>query len=172
MWKTGGREAEANVFAAELLMPERFIRPAVQGVEPSFAGIGKVAEKLNTSTMATAIQFMEYTQEPAAVVLSGRQGVKWCAKSKGFRYWIPDGEPHEHSAAGEIMAGMIVATDGLVDCPAYAWIRTEGAHVARDADIKEDSRFLPELDAVLSLLWIDDDLEDDQQGWDARSGEV
>jgi Zn-dependent peptidase ImmA (M78 family) len=70
VWTKASEEAEANYFAAELLMPQSMFKPKCVGV-PSIKLLESLASSFNTSLLATAFQFWEYTSEPVALVLRG-----------------------------------------------------------------------------------------------------
>lgn len=69
VWTSASEEAEANCFAAELLMPEYLMKPLCNEC-PSIEFIDKMSKTFKTSVMATMFQYWEYTNEPIAVVLS------------------------------------------------------------------------------------------------------
>jgi Zn-dependent peptidase ImmA (M78 family) len=51
-------EYEANLFAAEMLMPRRFVEVRIAGLEPSFELIKKLSDEFRTTLTATAAQFV------------------------------------------------------------------------------------------------------------------
>ena len=75
-------EREADAFAAELLMPERFFKDALRRCGVGFAGIQYLAELGETSLVATAIRFCKITGDPVAVILSSGPTIEWCFVSK------------------------------------------------------------------------------------------
>ena len=80
-------EREADLFAAELLMPEPFFRKAISTLPPrnmGFAAIQHLAELGRTSLVATAISFAKFTDVPAAVIFSSGSRVESCFLSPGF----------------------------------------------------------------------------------------
>lgn len=158
VWHSATEETEANLFAAELLMPDFIFKPFCRGREPSLKLIDEIASEFRTSTLATAFQYCEYTNEPVALVVS--QG--W--EMRSFKPFV-DGDPrlrwgriHQHSAAGERLAGKAPDPGKMVRTPAYAWL--EGFDRRPNAEIMEDSRYLEWYDRSLTLLWVDEDLED------------
>ena len=158
LWNDPGEETEANVFAAELLMPEFLFKPrATKGV-PGFALMDRLAADFSTSVMATAFQYVNYTVEQVALVVSERGNIKWSVRSKDFWPLVRTGGLSGDSAAGEIFAGKSPDTKKMVRTPACAWLpKFENDS---DRDIKEDSRFLEWYDCVVTLLWLEDDLDD------------
>ena len=53
VWNKATEEAEANYFAAELLMPEFLFKPRCKGI-PSIGFLDKLAKEFKTSLLATA----------------------------------------------------------------------------------------------------------------------
>ena len=155
VWTKASEEAEANYFAAELLMPQQMFQPACSKA-PSILLLESLAATFNTSLLATAFQYWEYTAEPVALVLSNG----WDMQSfRPFRTGWPRirfGEIHEHSAAGERLAGKSADSGRMVRTPAYAWL--EGFDYKPDTDIMEDSLYLDYYDRTVTLLWIDEPL--------------
>ena len=66
----GGREAEANDFASELLMPEVLFKPRCDRNRPCLHDIEELAQLFRTSLTATALRFVLFAPEPCAVVHS------------------------------------------------------------------------------------------------------
>ncbi len=158
LWNNAGEETEANVFAAELLMPEFLFKPRAAKGTPSLALIDRLAGEFRTSAMATAYQYVGLTMEQIALVVSEAGQVRWSARAKDFWPLVRTGTLHPHSAAGEIYAGKSTDTKRMVPAPAYAWLPKFENHANRD--IKEDSRFLDWYDCIVTLLWLEDDLSE------------
>lgn len=156
VWNSASEEAEANHFAAELLMPEPLFRPRCRGVRPSITHLDTLADEFRTSLLATAFQYWEYTAEPLALVLSDGWQMKSFRPFKDGWPRIRFGEIHEHSAAGEKLAGKAEDSGRMVHTPAYAWL--EGFEDKLEKDIMEDSRYLDYYDTTVTLLWIDEEL--------------
>lgn len=155
VWNKATEEAEANYFAAELLMPEFLFKPHCKG-KPSIALLDTLAKEFRTSLIATAFQFWEYTKEPLALVLSHGWDMRSFRPFKEGWPKIQFGQIHEHSAAGERLEGKSEDSGRMVRTPAYAWL--EGFDDQPDKDIMEDSRYLDYYDRTVTLLWIDEDL--------------
>ncbi len=155
VWNKATEEAEANYFAAELLMPEFLFKSRCKG-KPSIALLDALAEEFRTSLIATAFQFWEYSNEPIALVLSNGWDMKSYRPFKDGWPKIQYGRIHEDSAAGERLAGKSEDSGRMVRTPAYAWL--EDFEDSHDKDIMEDSRCLDYYDRTVTLLWIDEDL--------------
>lgn len=159
IWNDASEEAEANCFAAELLMPEFLFKSRCVG-EPSIALLDRLADEFRTSTLATSFQYWEYTREPVALVLSEGWQMKSFRPFKSGWPRIQYGTIHRDSAAGERLEGKSADSGRMVRSPAYAWL--EGFEARREKDIMEDSRYLEYYDKTLTLLWNDEPLESDE----------
>lgn len=156
VWNDPGEEAEANLFAAELLMPEFLFKPRAKRTPPSFASLDRLSSEFSTSTMATAFQYATHTIEQVALVVSVGGKVKWFHRAKDFWPRLRTDELHPHSAAGEIAAGKSGDTKKMVRVSAYAWLSDFENDDRRE--IMEDSRYLDWYDCIVTLLWLYDDL--------------
>lgn len=154
VWTKASEEAEANYFAAELLMPAYMFREKCVGV-PSIKLLDSLATEFRTSLLATAFQYWEYTAEPVALVLSEGHEMQSFRPFKEGWPRIRFGEIHKHSAAGERLDGKSGDSGRMVRTPAYAWL--EGFDRS-DKDIMEDSIYLEYYDRTITLLWIDQPL--------------
>jgi len=163
MWEEGNPETEANVFAGELLMPERLLSPRLKGIEPGLAAVDKLAADFRTSSLATAVQFVTYTKEPVALVVTIDGKMRWMRRSASFGYFIPLAKPpHVFTAAGEILSGKNGNTGGMVSVPAGAWLK--GFDLKGRDVIMEDVREVRHYGMIVSLLWINEELGEDE--WD------
>lgn len=79
-------EYEADIFAAEFLMPEKLFKKDVGRVTTKLKSIADLSEKYKTSLTATAIRFVDYTLEPCALILLQDKSIRWAKKSRSFRY--------------------------------------------------------------------------------------
>jgi IrrE N-terminal-like domain len=159
VWNDPGEEAEANLFAAELLMPEFLFKPRAKKTPPSLASLDRLSSDFSMSTMATAFQYATHTIEQVALVVSVGGKVKWFYKAKDFGPHIRTGALHPHSAAGEIAAGKSGDTKKMVPVSAYAWL--SGFENDNRKEIMEDSRYLGWYDCIITLLWLYNDLDED-----------
>ena len=142
-------EAEANAFAAELLMPATLLRRACE-VSPVDLEVPRaIARAYDVSILASAIRFAELASERCAAVFSTRGKVKWVAPSPTFHYEIARGRTLDRGS----LAWDFFATGALPDEPqpvaADAWVTS-----SREWDLVEHSVCSRELGTVLTMLWI------------------
>jgi len=151
----GDKEAEANVFAAELIMPESLFAPRVTRAIPSFELIETLASDFQTTLTATAIRFVQLCGQKCAVVFSTDGKVSWFWPSPEFNHWIKRGwELRGNTYAFDCFYKGPNSPEMLVmqDVPRNAWIEGE----SMQDSIREQSRPLPSYASALTLLWIYD----------------
>lgn len=86
------QENEANVFAAELLMPEEWIREFMRGKKPGKYILSDFCEYFNVSISSAALRISLLDIFPVAVIMSKDGVVQWSSISKSFPFkWIPKG---------------------------------------------------------------------------------
>lgn len=156
IWNDASEEAEANTFAGELLLPKKFFEPRIEGKEPSIKLVDSVASDFRTSRLATAVQYIHYSHEAVALVVSNGWDIEWSKKTKDFSPTIKAGRISKDSAAGERLMGVSGDSGRMVLTPAYAWL---AGYDKSEKDIKEDSVYLDYYDRTVTLLWWDDDDE-------------
>jgi hypothetical protein len=146
-----GLEAQANAFAAELLMPERMLRRRCEVSPVSLDIPRKIASEFRVSLMAAALRFVELTSERCALVLSRDRRVVWAARSETFPAFIPRGRYlDDGSVAIDWFRGGRMY-EGCQPVAGDAWLDDESAHTV---EVWEDSLTVPGTDGVLSLLWV------------------
>lgn len=153
-------EQEANAFAANLLMPARFFAPLCAGSDPDLEVIAELARTFDTSLTATAIRYSDLCDAACAVVYATQGSVKWYHTSPAFR------ELGLRLDTRGRLSPLTVATrcfDGEMTqalprrVKAAAWLA--GGPYPPQATLIEHAWAMPAYDAVLSLLWIDRDLQ-------------
>jgi IrrE N-terminal-like domain len=110
------------------------------------------------SVLASAIQYISYTNEQVALVMSEGRTIQWCKRAKHFWPRVRNGQLSRDSAAGERLDGKASDSKGMVNSPAYAWL--SDYEYDRDHDVMEDSRYLEYYYRTITLLWLKDDLEE------------
>jgi Zn-dependent peptidase ImmA (M78 family) len=150
-------EQEANSFASALLMPAVLFGPLCDRDTPSMKLISSVAERFGTSLTASAIRYARLSPEACAIVWSERKRIRWYQPSRDFAYHVRVGEElDKYTIAVDFFEGQKLREHPTA-VEASCWLaagRFDG-----DAMIQEDSLALPSYDAVLTLLWINKDIE-------------
>lgn len=146
-------EKEANEFASALLLPEQFFKPLCDQEDPSLESIGRLAKTFNTSLITTSRRYVELSHEQIAVVYSENKHIKWVQQSpelKEQNLFISSGRKLDSRS---VAASSLSARKRVV---ASAWF--DEGDFDRDAHIIEHSRYMPNYDAVLTLLWVDEEI--------------
>lgn len=73
-------EVEADYFANELLMPDRFVRPLISQVGNGVAAVRAFADHFRTSLCAAAIRYADVAEEPVVVIVSKDGEIEWAAR--------------------------------------------------------------------------------------------
>lgn len=160
-------EREANQFASAFLVPARFVEKPFAESEPSFRVISEWAEKLKTSLTATALRFTRFTREPVAVVYSFRGIIQYFQPSSEFLELgvFPDvNRPvGSNTRAGKLFSGSDTQHQWQ-EVHAIEWFREDNSAFDRGDMIREWSIGMPNYEAVLSLLWVNEPLGQND-GW-------
>jgi hypothetical protein len=164
-WQKDHRSAEndANIFAAELLMPEQFFRPHCQTGNPSVKLIEQLAGQFQTSLTATAMRYVECSPDPCAVVISRDGQIRWNRCSATFPYWhLRHGPLHGYTYALDCLEGKQVP-DRMSQVRATGWL--PGLRQHADRTVWEQSRMISrQFRVVLSLVWLaEQEEEEDEQ---------
>jgi Zn-dependent peptidase ImmA (M78 family) len=135
IWNDASEEAEANTFAGELLLPKDLFGPKIEGQNPSIALIDKIASDFQTSRLATAVQYIQYTNEAVALVVSHGWDIEWSSRAKDFWPKVKWGRVSKDSAAGERLAGISGDRGRMVDTPGLSAMITRRRTSKRTASI-------------------------------------
>lgn len=156
-------EQEANEFASVFLMPDKFFAPLCEDGEPSLNLIADLAEKFNTSLTATALRYIHFAIDACAIVYSKDGRIKWFRGNKEFDelglFVDVRSKLDPDSMASKYFLGRSLP-DRQRSVPASAWLVS--GRYRQDATIREQSWPMPRYNSVLTLLWVDDDIEDNE----------
>ncbi len=144
-------EAEADAFAAELLMPTALVRRRCD-VSPLDLDVARaIADEYRVSVIAAALRVVELTDERAAVVYSERGAIRWARSSAALPWQLPRGQRLDRgTVAADYFRGR--ALDERAQPIAIgAWFASERVG---EAELVEHSMALDGLRAVMTLLWI------------------
>ena len=149
------QEIEANEFAANVLMPESLFLARIGKEKPNLNIVKSLAEEFRTSLTATAVRYAQLSPEPCAAVISREGVIKWYRKSSCFRHHVKVGSTlSTNTYAGDYFDGCEVPLKPM-KAPAFAWL---AGNVDGEAEIIEHSLPFTRYNAVLSLLWIYEDV--------------
>ncbi len=148
-WYDLNQEAEANLFAAELLMPKKIIEKRCQVERVDFRPIKTIAKEFRTSLTATAIRFVRFCPESCALIFSEKGKIKWCYKSASWWDYIQKGKAlDKRSIAYDYFQGESIP-EGPVEIEADAWTTSQ------DIDsIVEHTIGAPNYNFALTTLWL------------------
>ncbi len=125
----------------------------------SMENIRHLASTFRTSLSSSAIRYCSFTGERCAVVFSKDNEIQWSAASKDFSYDVLRfGDLDPETYAADAFSGKALPTE-MRTAPLEAWIEDE---VSVRAVVQEDSMPMPKLNAVLTLLWLEEAYEDEE----------
>lgn len=159
-YEEGNREAEANWFAAELLMPGRLFAPLCNVPIPNFAALKHIARSCGTTLTATAIRFVQLTSERCALVWSESGRVKWVVRSPDFPGWVERGRQLSGSTHAWDVFMNKPGPSGFQPVPQNAWL---DQRVAAGRDLKEETLGFNRLGAALTMLWLTAERDEDDR---------
>lgn len=143
---SGDREAGANEYAANLLMPRFMFEPRSKNLSMTLQTVSSLANMFTTSLTATAVRLVELGSFPAIVVVTDAERVRWFRRGPDVPESLWPQMPGRKTFAYDIAKGKLDA--GGDDVSVDQWLT--GA-VERHT-VYEDSRRLTN-ELVLSMLW-------------------
>lgn len=154
-------EAEANEFAAELLMPEDLARSLVEEGNIGLEGIQQVADTFKTSYTSSAYRYIQFTPYPAALVICEQRKIKYVSLSGALRQTRWRFADRGTALSQNSMAIDFFDTSGNVTktkVDRYTILPSVWFPEAGDMDFTcvEEARGLPALNQTVSLVWIED----------------
>lgn len=154
-------ELRANEFAAALLMPTFIYQKLVDAHEPDWDHIKELAAMSQTSLTATAIRFVDLTDEPCVLIVSKRSTISWFHKSTEFRPYV---QMEDKLVSPDTIAYAIFQGSIPHDCfevvNADNWLSGRG--VKPHTEILEWSLPMNSYGQVLTLLFDEEGIA----GWD------
>lgn len=146
-------EIEANVFAAEFLMPTRHFQAACRGRQPDLAIIKDLAEQYDTTLTATAMRYVDLSPQTCLVVFSEEGRVRyWRGRQGNSGFWIDKAQAiSQESMAWQCWMNGVTESNP-VEVPGTAWFPS--SRDAEDLSVTEHSMRLGGYNMIMSLLWI------------------
>lgn len=147
-YSPSSNETEANIFAAELLMPGFLFEPCCDVREPSLDVIRELGAKFQTTLTASAIRFVDLAPEACAVVWCEGGTIRWASRGREFSPWISKGRRlNDFSHAYDAFCGVSLPRKAE-PVPLHAWA-DDG-----DREVMEHTLYFNRLKATLTLLWL------------------
>jgi len=152
-------EKEANAFAIEFLLPESMVKPMCHSLRPDFDSISKIAKEFNVTFTAAALRFVELTSERCALVFSHDSRVSWAKRSPSFGHFLErETRLSEDSHAIDFFQGTTPPKQ-MTRVFAEAWFKAWPG-IIQEAQMYEQSLAMEHYRSVLTLLWLDNEIED------------
>lgn len=150
-------ELEASAFAGALLMPQTLFRPLCERREPSLALIADLGARFQVTLTAAATRYIQFSPYRCCLVISTDGKVCYYRATNDFGYFISPGEKLDPGTyAADYFKGDKLPT-GMHAVKAAAWLQSR--KIERGITIMEDSLAMPFYNSVLTLLWIDKDID-------------
>jgi Zn-dependent peptidase ImmA (M78 family) len=148
-------EVEASVFAGSLLMPDNLFIERVNGRRPTPNVINDLCDYFGTTLTATALRYVETSNDYYIFVLSENNRIRWWRASNSFgdhELWIENKTmlPRNSAAASFFRGENVPAKPQHLDFS--AWL---GDLPNIDSETIIEQAFpLPSYDQVISILWL------------------
>lgn len=139
------REKEANLFAAELLMPMKEFSSSFVG-KISYNVVSQLANLFEVSFQAALSRCIDVANEDCMVVCSRDKCIKWFKATEDFPYKVREKRVCELSCAEELADLQIFTTKTVVE-PGYIWFLNEESR-----EIVEESTMFPKYGEVISII--------------------
>ncbi|GAB3464418.1 ImmA/IrrE family metallo-endopeptidase [Massilia terrae] len=97
-------EAQANLFAADLILPPYLVGPRVADKDSSMNTVLEVAQEFRASREATSIRLMRLAQKPVAVMVYSRTRRRWYLYNSQWPHYIyPASQVHHDSPSMDLL---------------------------------------------------------------------
>lgn len=157
-------EGEANTFASTFLMPRKFFQSLCDDEDPSLDFIARLAHRFRVSLTTAALRYIQLCKDACAIVYSVDGRVEWFSGSQEFRenrvFIETKVRLDAMTQAAKSFRGIHATEPRSV--PATAWFAP--GKYSEDAQVTEQSWHMRNYNSVLTLLWINDDIFD-QDEW-------
>jgi Zn-dependent peptidase ImmA (M78 family) len=139
------REKEANLFAAELLMPEIQFRNNFSG-KINYIEVSRLANVFDVSFQAALNRCIDMTLEDCIVICSLNRQIKWFKATDQFPLHVNRKKVSELSAAEDLCDLQFFQTK-VIEEPGYVWFSN-----ADEESIEEESILFPNFKEVISII--------------------
>lgn len=144
------REAEANLFAAELLMPEPLFKKLFNGIV-NYQNASKLARDFEVSFQAALNRCVTFAKEDCMVICSTERQIRWYRSTEYFPLELMRRKVSSESCAEELFDKNVFLTK-LVQEPSFVWFDSEDFIM-----IEEESTFFPNYREVISIIHLLDE---------------
>lgn len=144
------REKEANMFAAELLMPTEEFKNFFDG-KVNYTKVSELANIFDVSFQAALNRCIDLANEDCIVICSENRDIKWFKATEDFPLFLNRKKISEISGADELFDLHIFKIKTVKE-PGYVWFSN-----ADDRDIEEESIAFPTYDEVISIIHLKDE---------------
>lgn len=162
-------ELEASVFAAALLMPRTIFEPLCHTAKPSLKYVGELAQRFHLTLTAAATRYIQFCPHRCCLVASTDGRIRYHRKTNDFGYFIAPRESLDPATYAADFFKSEPLPDGMRDVKATAWL--EGKRIDSSKTIMEESIAMPFYGSVLTMLWIDKDIDQYVSGDDEYDAE-
>ena len=158
-------ERQADYFASALLMPEQRFRSELLRAGEGLEAIEHLAMMFRTSLTATAINFARFADTPVAIVVSNGRQIEYCFMSDRLRelpriVWIKKGDFLTKSTT-TYKFNANIATDKKAKKADGSCTLDDWFDDAPEIEMSEEVVRLGSYDKTLTVLYTDQDLEDE-----------
>lgn len=145
-------ERLCDIFAAELLLPDRLFQPLAEAAPVCFASIDRLAADVVASVTSTGSRYASVVTTPCAFILSEDGKVRYSSRSKALidaHAWIaPRMDLPETTLSYRVRSGSVPERS---EVSADVWF----SDWERGGTLLEEARYLPKWDQTLSLIWFE-----------------
>jgi len=145
------REKEANLFAAELLMPMKEFKNHFSG-KICYTTVSELANIFDVSFQAALNRCIDLAFEDCMVVCSIDRRIKWFNATEDFPLLVNRKTVSELSGADELFDMQIFQVKTIEE-PGYIWFCN-----ADERDVVEESIAFPNYNEVISIIHLKDEL--------------
>ena len=145
------REKEANLFAAELLMPMKEFKNHFSG-KICYTTVSELANIFDVSFQAALNRCIDLAFEDCMVVCSIDRRIKWFKATEDFPLLVNRKTVSELSGADELFDMQIFQVKTIEE-PGYIWFCN-----ADERDVVEESIAFPNYNEVISIIHLKDEL--------------
>ena len=147
------KEADANRFSADLLLPPYLVVPRLERRETNISLALEIAHDFVVSAPAAAIRIVRHAKQPAAVVVHKQTGRTWYFCNSQWPHYVQlAAQVHHESPAMDLLySGPVGAKTQDKKEPALRWVYGDGM-VAHQVQVQSLKRYDEE---ILSIVRFD-----------------